>query len=67
MTVSLPEACVQIARQVGMSYCPDKDGVDHEVVRLAETVRYTKSAMQNSPARVARAITEYLDDVAADP
>lgn len=65
--ISLPEACVQIAREVGMSYCGDKDGVDHEIVRLAETVRYTKSAMQSSPARVARAITEYLDDLAANP
>ena len=51
--MSVGEACEKVAAKVGMSYCPDKSGLDGEVIRLAQDVGFSRDAMAANPVQAA--------------
>lgn len=68
------EACKIICDIVGLNFCPSGSGPDYHgvlwdnhVVELAEIVLFNKNDILQRPKRVARAITEYLDDLVKNP
>lgn len=63
----LSDATKIVADKVGMSWSPNREGWDSEVVVLAATVGYTKTDIRQKPERVAREITRYLDDLVKNP